>query len=238
LVPIYRNSRDQRRQDHGCLLFNVMGRKISALKVQKRNPRRVNVYLEGEFAFGLERTAAAWLKIGQDLSEEKIAQLQSEDEGEKAYLQALKLLSYRPRSESEVRKKLKQRSVPESMIAEVLERLHRSGLIDDARFARDWAENRSEFRPRSRRALAIEMRQRGVDNDAITQAVASLDDESLAYQAAVKYCRRLNGLEWQVFRQKLTGFLARRGFNYEIAAPVVKRVWDENRTDKIEEEKL
>jgi regulatory protein len=172
------------------------------------------------------------------LSEEKIAQLQSEDEGEKAYLQALKLLSYRPRSEAEVRKKLEQRSVPESMIAEVLERLHHSGLIDDTRFAQDWAENRSEFRPRSRRALVIEMRQRGVDEDAITQAVASLDDESLAYQAAVKYCRRLNSMEWQVFRQKLTGFLARRGFSYGVAAPVVRRVWDENHTDNMEEEKL
>ena len=213
-----------------------MARKITALEPQQKNPQRVNVYLDGEFAFGLERTAAAWLRIGQDLSDEKIAQLRNEDEGEKAYLKALKLLSYRPRSEAEVRKKLEQRSVPESMIAEVLERLHRSGLIDDARFARDWAENRSEFRPRSRRALAIEMRQRGVDNDAITQAIDSLDDESLAYQAAVKYCRRLNGLEWQVFRQKLTGFLARRGFSYGVATPVVRRVWDENHIENMEEE--
>jgi len=141
-----------------------MGRKVSALKVQQRNPRRVNVYLDGEFAFGIERVAAVWLRIGQELSDEKIAQLQNEDEGEKAYQQALRLLSYRPRSEAEVRKKLEQRKQPESTIAGVLERLRRTGLIDDARFARDWAENRSEFRPRSRRALAIEMRQRGVDN--------------------------------------------------------------------------
>jgi len=218
--------------------INAMGRKITALKVQKRNPRRVNVYLDGEFAFGLERAAAVWLRIGQELSDEKIAQLQTEDEGEKAYQQALKLLSYRPRSEAEVRKKLEQRGVAESMIAEVLERLRRSGLIDDARFARDWAENRSEFRPRSRRALALEMRQRGVDYESITQAVAGLDDDSLAYQAAHKYSRRLNSLEWQVFRQKLTGFLARRGFSYEVIAPVVRRVWDENHTDILEEENL
>lgn len=215
-----------------------MDRKISALKVQQRNPRRVNVYLDGEFAFGLERVAAAWLRIGQELSDEKIAQLQSVDEGEKAYQRALKLLSYRPRSVAEVRKKLEQRGVPESMLAEVVERLQRSGLLDDARFARDWAENRSEFRPRSRRALTIEMRQRGVDNDVIAEAVAELDDDSLAYQAAMKYSRRLNSLEWQVFRQKLIGFLGRRGFSYSVAAPVVRRVWDENHTDNKEEEKL
>jgi regulatory protein len=215
-----------------------MERKVSALKVQQRNPRRVNVYLDGEFAFGLERVAAAWLRIGQELSDEKIAQLQRNDEGEKAYQQALKLLSYRPRSEAEVRRKLEQRKQPEGIITEVLDRLRRSGLVDDARFARDWAENRSEFRPRSRRALAIEMRQRGVDSESITQAVADLDDESLAYQAAVKYSRRLEALEWQVFRQKLTGFLGRRGFSYEVTAPVVRRVWDENHTNKMEKDNL
>ena len=220
------------------MFINVMGRKITALKIQKRNPRRVNVYLDGEFAFGLERVAAVWLKIDQELSDEKIVQLQGDDEGEKAYQQALKLLSYRPRSEAEIRKKLTQRGLAESMIAEVLERLRRSGLVDDSRFARDWAENRSEFRPRSRRALTIEMRQRGVDDEAIVQAVAGLDDDHLAYQAAVKYSHRLAGLEWQDFRQKMIGFLGRRGFTYQVAAPVVRRVWDENHTYKMEEDKL
>jgi regulatory protein len=218
--------------------FNVMGRTISALKVQKRNPRRVNVYLDGEFAFGLERTAAAWLKIGQELNDEKIARLQSDDEVENAYQQALRLLSYRPRAEAEVRKKLEQRGVAEAKILEVLERLRNSGLIDDARFARDWADNRSEFRPRSRRALTLEMHQHGLDDQSISQAIADLDDDLLAYQAALKHSRKLSGLEWQIFRQKMTGFLARRGFRYDVIAPVVKRIWDENHTDKLEEDNL
>jgi regulatory protein len=215
-----------------------MGRIVTALKVQKRNPRRVNVYLDGEFAFGLERVAAAWLKIGQDLSNEKIAQLQTDDGVENAYQQALKLFNYRPRAEAEVRKKLEQRGVAEGMIIEVLERLRRSGLINDARFAQEWADNRTEFRPRSRRALAIEMRQRGLDNESITQAIAGLDDDLLAYQAALKHSRKLNGLEWQIFRQKLTGFLARRGFSYQVITPAVKRIWDENHPDKLEEDNL
>ncbi len=215
-----------------------MTQKISALKIQKRNLRRVNVYLDGEFAFGLERVAAAWLRIGQELSDEKIAQLKKEDEGEKAYQKALKLLSYRPRAESEVRKKLEQQGVPESLIGEVLERLHRTGLTDDNRFARDWVENRSVFRPRSRRALEFEMRRRGVDDESIAQAVAGLDDDNLAYQAASKYSRRLHDLDWQAFRQKLIGFLSRRGFSYEVAAPVVRRVWDESHTQNLEEEPL
>ena len=137
-----------------------------------------------------------------------------------------------------MRKNLEQRGVVESRIVEVIERLRRSWLIDDERFAREWADNRSEFRPRSRRALAFEMRQRGLDNESINQAIAGMDDDLLAYQAALKHSRRLNGLEWQAFRQKMIGFLARRGFSYEVIAPVVKRVWDENHTNELEEEQL
>lgn len=211
---------------------------VSALKIQKRNPRRVNVYLDGEFAFGLGKTAATWLKIGQELSDEKIASLLSEDEAENAYQQALKFISYRPRTAAEVRKKLEQRKVPEATLLEVLERLRRSGLVDDQRFARDWAENRSTFRPRSRKALAFEMRQHGLDQDAIDQAVNELDDELLAYQAAQKHSRKLDGLEWQDFRKKMTGFLARRGFGYDVIAPVVKRTWNENHTEESEEDTL
>ena len=85
-----------------------MERKITALQAQKRNPQRVNVYLDGEFAFGLSRITAAWLQIGQVLSEEKIVELQAADEIEVAYQKALHYLSFRTRSEDEVRKNLRK----------------------------------------------------------------------------------------------------------------------------------
>jgi regulatory protein len=92
-------------------------------------------------------------------------------------------------------------------------------------------ENRSEFRPRSRRALAFELRQKGLSDEVIEQALveAAPADEDLAYQAALKQARRWKDLEWPEFRRKLNGFLARRGFSYDIAAPVVGRVWAELR---------
>ena len=78
-------------------------RKITAIVVQKRSPNRVNIYLDGEFAFGLARIVAAWLRTGQELSEEKIEQLQAEESRERAFQQALLFLSYRSRSEAEIR---------------------------------------------------------------------------------------------------------------------------------------
>ncbi|HOG79782.1 MAG TPA: hypothetical protein PK454_08510, partial [Anaerolineaceae bacterium] len=68
-----------------------MDQKITALKVQKRNPNRVNVYLDGDFAFGLARVVAAWLQIGQILTPEKITSLQAQDTHEVAYQKALQL---------------------------------------------------------------------------------------------------------------------------------------------------
>jgi len=202
-------------------------KKITAIEVQKNNPNRVNIHLDEEFAFGLDRFVAAWLSIGQALDEEKIAKLQAEDASEKAYQQAMLFLSYRARSESEIRKNLEKHEIPQTVIEETVERLRQARLVDDGQFAQAWVANRSEFRPRSRRALAVELKQKGLAEADITSATEAVDEESLAYAAAQKRVRRLDGLEWPEFRKKLSEFLARRGFGYEIIAPTVKRLWAE-----------
>jgi regulatory protein len=208
----------------GCVFLM---RKITALEVQKRNPNRVNLHLDGEFAFGLARIVAAWLRVGQELSDEKIEQLQAEDARERAFQQAMLFLSYRARSEAEIRQNLRKHEIPEPVIEQTLERLRQDGLANDNQFARAWVENRSAFRPRSRRLMAMELRQKGLNDEAVSSAVADVDDEALAYEAAQKRAVRFKGLEWNEFRKKLSDFLARRGFSYSVVAPVVTRIWNE-----------
>jgi regulatory protein len=205
--------------------------KITAIEPQQKNPQQVNIYLDREFAFGLARITAGWLKVGQELSEEKIASLQAEDESEIAYQKALHFLSYRPRSSAEVRQNLAKRGTPEALVEETVNRLQRAGLINDQEFARAWVENRNTFRPRSKSALRMELRRKGL-SDEIVQPVLDeqVDEEALAFEAARKYARRLIGLEWLEFRRKLCGFLARRGFSYTTLSPVVSKVWKETRT--------
>ena len=207
-------------------------KKITALVVQKRNPNRVNVHLDGEYAFGLARIVAAWLRVGQELDEEKLKQLQVEDARERAVQQALLFLSYRARSESEIRQNLRKHEMPEEVIEETLARLRQDGLANDGQFAQAWVENRSTFRPRSRRMLAMELRQKGLDDEAVSSALEDVDDEPLAYEAARKRASRLKGLEWADFRKKLSEFLARRGFSYPVIAPVVTRIWNETQKDE------
>jgi regulatory protein len=202
-------------------------RKITAIVVQKRSPNRVNIYLDGEFAFGLTRIVAAWLRTGEELSEEKIEQLQAEEARERAFQQALLFLSYRSRSESEIRQNLRKHEIPEPVIETTLERLRQGGLANDNQFARAWVENRTTFRPRSRRLMAMELRQKGLNEEAVSSAVENVDDEALAYEAAQKRAVRFKGLEWNEFRKKLSDFLARRGFSYSVIAPVITRIWNE-----------
>ena len=206
--------------------------KITDLQPQKRDPQRVNIHLDGEYAFGLARIAAAWLKVGQELSDEKIASLQAEDARERAYQQALLFLSCRARSESEIRQNLHKHEIPEDVIEQTLERLRENRLADDDKFARTWVENRNTFRPRSRHALSVELRQKGLSDEAAQSALASLDEEVLAYEAGLKKARRLQVLEWSEFRKKLSEFLARRGFPYSVIAPTVSRIWNETHTEQ------
>jgi regulatory protein len=207
---------------------SVAGGKVTAIKVQKHHPNRVNVYVDNEYAFGLTRITAAWLQVGQQLTSGKIAKLRAEDEREIAYMKALRYLDYRPRSRAEVRRALEKHAVPAEVIEDVFKRLERSGLVNDERFAKDWVENRSEFRPRSRRALAYELHQKGLAESAIKKALEGLNEEALAYQAALKQSRHYQGYPMRDFRNKLGSYLARRGFSYEIIKNVVARVWDEN----------
>lgn len=203
-------------------------RKITAIEPQKKNPNRLNIALDGEFAFGLSRLAAAWLTVGQALSEEKIAALLAQDAREVALQYALRFLGYRARSRQEIYQHLTKHEIPAAVIEETLQRLVENGLLNDEAFARAWVENRSTFRPRGHRLLKMEMRQKGLPEESIQSALEQAGDEqTLALQAARKQAHKLQRLERLEFRNKLGAFLARRGFSYEVILPTVRQVWNE-----------
>jgi regulatory protein len=202
---------------------------ITALVAQKRNKERVNVYIDGEFAFGLAMIEALKLKKGQHLDDADIERLKALDEIEVAHEHALNYLSYRPRSAEEVRRSLRKskKNFGETTIKIVIERLENTGLLDEAAFARYWVENRSQFKPRSARALRYELRQKGVSDPAIQAAIEDLDEESEAYRAAQSRLRRYAQADEETFRKRLGDFLARRGFSYGIVKNVLDRLWEE-----------
>jgi regulatory protein len=208
---------------------------ITALRVQKRATKRINVYLDGAYAFPLDLEVAldAGLKRGMELSDAEIARLRAGDDVEKAYDRALGFLSYRPRSTAEVRRSLTTKGVAPQVIEQVLERLTRNRLLDDANFARLWVENREAFSPRSSWLLGQELRQKGLTADDITAALpegeaADASNEANAAQAAGRKARSLRHLEHEAFLHKLIPFLQRRGFGYEVAREAAETAWRES----------
>jgi regulatory protein len=205
--------------------------KITALVVQKRNKERVNVYLDGEFAFGLAMIEAIRLRKGQDLTDAEVERLRGLDEIEVAHEAALNFLSYRPRSVDEVRKRLQEKEISPEAVEAVLARLQETHLLDDQAFARYWVENREQFGPRSARALKSELRRKGISDGDISASLEELDEEDAAYRAARAQARRLNNQDGQIFRKRLGDFLLRRGFGYGVIKHVVNRLWEERAAD-------
>ncbi len=191
-----------------------MAGKITALKRQKHNQDRVNVYLDGEFAFGLAEIEAVSLRIGEWLSDQRIAELKAGDALEKAHAKALNYLSYRPRSAGELRYYLRDKDFDDETIDLVLERLREAGLVDDLEFARYWIDNRLRFRPRSAWALRQELQQKFVGRQIIEEALEDFDQAEALQNALQRHARRLQHLPSETFKKRLMQRLARRGFSY------------------------
>jgi len=204
---------------------------VTRLELQKKNPQRLNVYLDGEFAFGISRAAAPWLAEGNQISQQKINDLQEKDQFEGAYQRAINFLSYRIRSEKEIRQNLTKHEVPEEIIVRVIDRLRGASLVNDREFASLWVENRVQFKPRGKRALSSELFQKGIPNEIIEDVLAELDEEELAYQCARSKIRKYSGLEEKTFQKKLSGLLTRRGFPYHIIKDVVSSLWKESKKE-------
>lgn len=202
--------------------------KVTLLERQKKNPERVNVYLDGEFAFGLNVMDALQLKKGQELDETSIAELQHKDSIVKAIDVAVNLLSYRPRSKHEIRQKLGKKGYEEFVIETAIERMVTMGYLDDHAFARFWIESRNRSKPRGKRALSYELRNKGVSDAIIRDLLDDMVDENAgAYEAAQKRIRRMRGKTQYEFKQKVGAFLQRRGFNYEAVNQVLETVIEE-----------
>lgn len=208
-----------------------MTKTITALTVQTRSTNRVNVFLDGDYAFALDVMAAARLHSGQTLTAEEIASLIADEERTNAYQQSLRHLGGRPHSRAEIQRYLISKRFSSEAIDSAIERLQNDGLVDDAEFARFWTENRVEFRPRSTRALRYELRQKGVAGADIDAALVEVDDEHSAWAAVQSKLALWQRLPADEFEKKLLGFLARRGFDFDTARGVLRKARSDHADD-------
>ena len=210
-----------------------MARRISALRVG-RGGRTVKVELDGTESVPLTKAVAAGLRVGRQLDGPEIEKLARESRVEDSYARCLGLLARRPRSRAELERYLDGRKLAGEDRDAVLARLAERGWVDDRAFARQWIENRQEFRPRSGRALRMELQRFGVPEGQIREALEGMDDTAAARAAARKKAPRLlraAGKDPQariVFERKMTAYLASRGFDYVLSRETARSVWAES----------
>ncbi|MGB2693793.1 MAG: regulatory protein RecX [Dehalococcoidia bacterium] len=196
---------------------------------RQRYRKRVGVFVDGELTLtlGAELAAERDVRPGRTITRSEIAALADAEAKRGALESALRLLAHRPRSEKELRDRLARKGFLGQPIDEAIVRLRELGYLNDAAFARFWIDTRQTMRPRSQRLLTSELRWRGIEQELAVEVTADISDDDAAYDAASRRLGSLRGLEYQRFRERLGGFLTRRGFGYEIARRTIERCWAE-----------
>jgi regulatory protein len=202
---------------------------ITAIKPQK-NKKRVNIYLDGKFAFGLnlENYVKLGLKVGQGLTEDEVEEIVIKAEFQKTLGKLLKFTTLRPRSKREVSGWLRRKKVHETIHKDLFNRLKRLDLIDDKKFARWWVEQRLTFRPRGTRALRSELYQKGIDRKIIDMVLkeTDVDEVEIAKKLLNKKMYRFKKLKKLEAKKKMSEFLARKGFSWNVINAVLKDILD------------
>ncbi len=200
---------------------------ITKIERQQKARHRVNIYLDGEFAFGAdeELVYAHRLEKGARLDPADVERLRSEDAYHKTRDAAMRFLARRKYGTQEMRLKLVRKGCDPAAVERVIDHLRSIALLDDAEFARAYVRDRRNLRPAGRRALEAELRKRGVGREIVSSVLQELADDASeelsARLLAGKYLARLGRLEPEARRVRLHRFLLRRGYDPDAVRRVV-----------------
>ena len=191
---------------------------ITKIEVQKRNPKRRSVFIDGEFAFGLDEEVLykSGLKKGESLTQQRIGEITEEERKKEAKDAALRFLSFRRRTEKQVREKLKKKEFDEKIIKATIDKLKEFDLINDLEFATCWVKDRLAYKPRGKKLLKQELWKKGIRKDIIEQVTEELcqDEDKSALELVEKIKKRYKNLEPKVAKRRMFNLLLRRGFSY------------------------
>jgi len=199
---------------------------IRGIRSVARGRQRLIELSDGrEYLFSAEACERVGVSEGQEADPSLLERLESGEVRVNAHEAALRLLSSRPRSETEMRTRLAMRGFDPGAIADEVERLRNAGLLDDGKFARAWVEDRKRLAPRGRRMLKYELLGRGIDPEAADTITRDIDDRETAIEIARARARKVPRTTYEAFVAKIGGFLRRRGFDFDVTAEATRKAW-------------
>ena len=211
--------------------------RITKIESQKKNSGRKSIFADGEFIAGIsdETFLRAGLRAGDEITDERLKTLIQEEEAASAKRVALRFLARRPRSAKEVRDKLREKEFGDADIAQVIESLERAGLLNDVEFARMYIRDAVALKPTGttllkRKLLLLGISKATVD-EALAETFACVDQHAAAMEAGQKFLKKSTATrrasDQTQLRNRLAGFLGRRGFTWETIQPVMKALMKE-----------
>jgi regulatory protein len=214
---------------------------ITKIERQKRYHKKVNIYLDDEFAFGIHEDVLMkfQLRKGDPINNDTLEQIQSSEEFNLAKEKALRLIGYRARSEKEIRMKLREQQFRPATIDEVIEHLKKLAIIDDNKFAQAFVNDTLLRKPTGKAMLRYQLRLKGIDTQTINEMLRvtfeKQDEEMLALDAAKKLLARYRSsrkaTELEKQQRRIAGFLSRRGFGWTTTNTVLRKLFkNETRT--------
>lgn len=208
---------------------------ITAIEPQKKRKNRFNIYLDGQFAFGVDENALVKnrLKVGERLNNNQVENLIKETTLGKLTDLALRFLSYRQRSEKEIKvyltRKIAQKenikakdAVQSPQVSAVLAKLKKYSYINDIEFAKWWITSRIKSRPMGRYLLKQELRRKGISPQIIESLLTRVPSErKLAINLIEKKIEKWPKLSPPQFKKKVYAYLLSRGFGWDVVKETV-----------------
>ncbi|CCQ97828.1 Regulatory protein RecX [[Clostridium] ultunense Esp] len=192
----------------------------------QNNGKRVNVYLNGEFAFGLmvEIQYKYGLKEGMVIDQDFVEEVLLEEEQLKANNAALSYLTHRKRTEKEIIDKLKKKGFEENIIEKTLDYLQNYGLVNDLDFASSFARDKIKLNKQGPQRIKYELYRKGISQEIIEEILKEDDEYPRALELAKKKLPSYKNDNRDKIYRKLGGFLQRRGYSYDCVSRVLKEL--------------
>jgi len=193
--------------------------RITDVRQSKRVANRYSVYIDSKFAFSahFDEIHALNIRKGRLLTGDELSELTDYFSERKLRETAFRILSYRPRSEQELRNKLREKRFPDSDIEDIIREFRDKKLLSDTDFARQWVENRMRLKPRGRKMLEMELYKKGVSrqtaNRVLDDILGGTDQSETAFELLIKQPRKFlreNSVDTQ---RKIYNYLRYRGFD-------------------------
>lgn len=204
---------------------------VTAMIPQKKDAAKYNIFVDGTFAFALSMQDIQYFKLkeGAQIAQQTYDFIQENLIYIKAQDIALHYLGYQMRTQAQVRKKLEDKGFAEPVVERVLAFLCKYGYCDDMAYAKSYIRQCQKLRPKGAYVLKMELRQRGVAQDIVEQAMQEAEiceAEDAAYWIRKKVKGNINDLE-EKEKRRLYGFLQRKGYRWDVIAEAIRLLQEE-----------